>query len=102
LKSFTPKSNLPNWLSVVVGYGADGMLGADNNIGTVKEGNVTFNRTDIKRYRQCYLAPDIDLSKIKTNKKAVKILLTVLSSFKFPTPSLEFSNGSFKVHALHF
>jgi hypothetical protein len=93
---------LPAWLAVAVGYGADGMFGARSNIAKDKEGNIIFDRSDMRRYRQWYLAPDIDLTKIKTNKKGVRFLLTVLSAFKFPTPSLEFSKGSFKVHALHF
>lgn len=102
LKSFLPQSNLPAWLGIAVGYSADGMYGARSNVAKDKEGNITFDRSDIKRYRQWYLAPDIDLTKIKTNKKGIRFLLTVLSAFKFPTPSLEFSNGKFKVHALHF
>ena len=102
LKSFFPSSNLPAWLSVAVGYGADGMFGATENAAHDDQGNTTFDRRDIKRYRQWYLAPDIDLTKIKTKKKAIRVLFTVLSAFKFPTPSLEFSNGKFKVHALHF
>ncbi|MEI2711500.1 MAG: hypothetical protein V9E96_21190 [Chitinophagaceae bacterium] len=32
LKSFFPKSNLPAWLNVAVGYGAEGLLDADENI----------------------------------------------------------------------
>jgi hypothetical protein len=81
---------------------AYGMFGANENVGYDGEGNVTFDRQDVKRYRQWYLAPDVDFTKIKTNSKAVRFLLTVLSAFKFPTPSLEFSNGKFKVVAMHF
>ena len=102
LKPFFKNSNLPAWLSVSVGYGAEGLFGGTENIGKDDNGNITFNRPDIKRYRQWFLSPDIDLTKIKTNKKGVKFLLTVLSAFKFPTPSLEFSNGKFKAHAIHF
>lgn len=102
LKSFFPKSNLPPWLSVSVGYGADGMFGGTSNIAKDKSGNIIFNRPDIKRYRQWYLAPDIDLSKIKTNSKALNFFLTILSAFKFPAPALEFSNGKFKAHAIYF
>ena len=102
LKSFLPQSNLPAWLAVAFGYGADGMFGARGNVAKDKNGNVTFDRSDIQRYRQWYLAPDIDFTKIKTHKKGIRFLFTVLSAFKFPTPSLEFSRGSFKVHALHF
>lgn len=102
LKSFFPKTKLPGWLSVSVGYGAEGMFGGEENIATDENGTILFDRRDIKRYRQWYLAPDIDLSKIKTNKKGIKFILTVLSAFKFPAPSLEFSNGKFSVNALHF
>lgn len=102
LKSFFPKSNLPPWLSLSFGYGAEAMFGGTENIGKDKDGNIIFSRTDIKRYRQWYLAPDIDPAKIKTKSKALKFFFTVLSAFKFPTPSLEFSNGKFKVHAIHF
>ena len=102
LKPFFKNSNLPEWLSLSVGYGAEGLFGGTENIAKDDNGNITFNRPDIKRYRQWFLAPDIDLSKIKTNKKGVKFILTVLSAFKFPAPSLEFSKGKFKVHAVHF
>lgn len=102
LKSFFPKSKLPAWLSVSVGYGADGMFGGTSNIVKDKSGNVIFNRPDIKRYRQWYLAPDIDLGKIKTNSKALNFFLTVLSAFKFPAPALEFSNGKLKAHTIYF
>jgi uncharacterized protein YfiM (DUF2279 family) len=101
IKSFFPESKVPAWLAVAVGYGADGMFGARDNIWTDKDGGY-HNRSGVNRYRQWYLAPDIDLTKIKTKKKGVKYLLLALSAFKFPTPSLEFSNGSFKLNALHF
>ena len=102
LKSFFKQSRLPAWLSVAVGYGAEGLFGGTENIGKDDNGNIIFYRPDIKRYRQWFLAPDIDLTKIKTNKKGVRFLFTVLSAFKFPAPSLEYGNGKFRLHALHF
>jgi uncharacterized protein YfiM (DUF2279 family) len=102
IKSFFPNSKVPKWLSVAVGYGADGMFGARQNVGKDENGVINFNRPDIRRYRQWYLAPDIDLSRIKTNSKALNFFLTFLSAFKFPTPSLEFSRGKFTLHAIHF
>lgn len=102
LKSFFPTSNLPPWLSLSVGYGAEGLFGGTQNIGKDGAGNIIFNRPDIKRFRQWYLAPDIDLTKIKTNKKGVKFLFTVLSAFKFPAPALEFSKGKLTAHAIYF
>lgn len=102
IKSFFSKAKVPSWFSVAFGYGAEGMFGARSNIAKDKNGNIIFDRSDIKRYRQWFLAPDVDLTKIKTKKRAVKIILGVLNSFKFPTPSLEFSNGSIKGHWIHF
>ena len=102
IKSFFPKSKFPPWLAISVGYGAEGLFGGTQNIGKDDNGTITFNRPDIKRYRQWYFGPDIDLSKIKTKSKAVNFFLTFLSAFKFPAPTIEFSNGKFKAHALYF
>lgn len=102
LKSFFPKSNWPPWLSLSVGYGAEGLFGGRKNFAADENGGIIFNRPDIKRYRQWYIAPDIDLSKIKTKSKALKFFLTFLSAFKFPAPTLEFSKGKFSLHAIYF
>ena len=100
--SFFPGSNLPKWLNIAVGIGAEGMFGGSKNIGYDANGNVIFDRQDIRRYRQWYLSPDVDFTKIHTNKKGVKILFFVLSALKFPAPTLEFSNGKFKGHWIVF
>ncbi len=102
IKSFFPDSKLPRWLSFSFGYGAEGMFGARSNVALDANGNVTFDRHDIKRYRQWYISPDVDFSKIRTNKKGLKILFFVLDAFKFPAPTLEYSNGSFKGHWIVF
>ncbi len=102
LKPFFKDSDLPEWLAIAFGYGAEGLFGGEENIGKDKNGNIIFDRRDIPRTRQWFLAPDIDLKKIKTNKKAIRVALDMLSALKFPTPSLEYSNGKFKVHAIHF
>ena len=70
IKSFFPDTKLPRWLSFSLGYGAEGMFGARSNIAIDKNGNVTFDRSDIKRYRQWYISPDVDFTKIRTKKKA--------------------------------
>lgn len=102
IRSFFPESKWPRWLNIAVGSGAEGMFGALDNTGKDVNGNINFNRTDIKRYRQWYLAPDIDLTKIKTNKKGLKLALRLLNVLKIPAPALEFSNGSFKFRAIGF
>jgi hypothetical protein len=102
IHSFFPDSKLPRWLSVSVGYGAEGLFGARSNVAVDKNGVVIFDRSDIKRYRQWYLSPDVDFMKIRTNKKGLKVLFFILDAFKFPAPTLEYSNGSFKGHWIVF
>lgn len=102
LRSFLPKSNLPPWLSLSLGYGAEGLFGGTSNYAEDKNGNVTFSRPDVKRYRQWYISPDIDFSRIHTNKRFVKVILGALNAFKFPAPALEYSNGKLKGHFLYF
>jgi VanZ family protein len=99
LKSFAKQSKLPAWLNVAIGYGAQGMLGGFENKWKDVLGN-DMVRNDIVRYRQWYLAPDIDFTKIKTTKKGLKILFYVLNLVKFPAPGLELSNGKLKVKGI--
>lgn len=101
-KSFFPRSRFPAWLNIAVGHGASGMLGGFQNRGYDKDGNITFDRPDIIRHRQWYLSPDIDLSKIRTNSRALKTAFTILNMVKIPAPALELSKGKLKVHALYF
>jgi hypothetical protein len=95
-KDWLPQSHWPAWLQVSIGTGAEGMFGALVNEGKDDQNNIVFSRNDILRYRQWYLAPDINFAKIKTKKKAVKLLLQALSVIKCPTPGLELSQG--KLH----
>jgi uncharacterized protein YfiM (DUF2279 family) len=102
IHSFNKNSKWPSWLAMAIGTGAEGLFGGTENIGRDDDGNINFFRPDVRRYRQWYLAPDIDLSKIKTNSKAIKVLLSVFNVFKFPAPALEFSKGRFKFHFIYF
>ena len=102
IRSFFPKTKVPAWLNISVGTGAEGMFGAMENVGKDDNGNINFYRPDIQRYRQWYLAPDIDLTKIKTKHKGIKIALTVLNIMKFPLPALEYSNGKFRFNAIAY
>jgi hypothetical protein len=103
LKSFLPKSNLPAWLNISIGYGADGMFGGFENKWTEGDPGFPINRTDIPRKRQFYLAPDIDFTKIKTNKKWLRTVFTFLNAFKCPAPALMIdSKGKFRAYAIYF
>ena len=92
----------PAWLNVALGFGAEGMFGGYENLARDKNENIIFDRRDIKRYRQWYLSPDIDLTKIKTNSKFLRTAFSVLNVLKIPAPALELSNGRLKGHWLLF
>ena len=102
LKSFARHSALPGWLNISIGYGSEGMFGGYENIAIDKNGNTTFERRDIKRLRQWYLSPDIDVTKIKTKSKVLKTLFAGLNSIKIPAPALRFSKGQVKGHWFYF
>jgi hypothetical protein len=100
LKSFFPKSRIPAWLNVSVGYGASGMFGATDN--TWEDANGSHDLSHIPRLRQWYLAPDIDFTKIPTNSKFLKAVLFVLNAFKLPAPALVLSGGKLTVQGFYF
>ncbi len=101
IKSFIQKKDtrFPAWLNVAAGYGIEGLTGARFN-------PESFNGKPIppfERYRQFYLAPDIDFSKIRTEKKGLKFLFSILGFIKIPAPAIEFNRvNKIKFHALHF
>jgi hypothetical protein len=96
-----PKSNIPAWLQISVGTGVEGILGARRNF-SEKDGTVSFNRPDVKRVRQWYLAPDVDLTRIKTRKKGIRMMLDMLNVIKFPAPALELSDGKLRWNWIAF
>ena len=101
LQAFLPQSNLPAWLNIAIGYGTEGMFGGRENIGKFSDGT-PFNRTDIPRYRQWYLSPDIDFTRIKTKSKVLNTAFYLLNGFKFPAPALELSQGKLRLKGIVF
>ena len=106
-RTFLPDSGIPGWLNVSVGYGAGGMFGGFRNQWIDPFTQNQLNRSDIRRTRQFYLSPDIDLSKIlsrlSSRSRLVRTGLFLLNSFKFPAPALMIdSRGRFRAYALYF
>lgn len=100
LKSFFPQSNFPGWLNLAAGYGASGMFGGYSNKWEYQ--GTLFDRSDIYRQRQFYLAPDIDFTRIPTNSKLLKTLFFALNAFKLPAPALMMSKGKLRFYPLYF
>ncbi len=77
------QKKFPKWLNVAFGYGADGMIYAND------ESN---KANGFDSYRQYYLALDLDLSHIKSKSWVVNALLFVGDMIHLPAPTLEFNN----------
>ena len=96
LHSFFKESDIPRWLNVAFGYGADGMLAG-------KSESVNNSIISPQRTRQYYLSLDADLSKIKTNSRVLKSIFDVLNVIKVPFPTLELNvKNGLRVHFIYF
>ena len=102
LKSFFRDSNVPAWLNIAVGYSGENMYGGFSNDWVPKSGERFYLPSKYDRYAQFLIAPDIDLTKIKTNSHFLKTLLKGLNIFKMPTPALEINTkGELVFHLLY-
>jgi hypothetical protein len=72
----------PKWLNLAVGYGANGMVYAEDD---------KNEAAGYHAYRQYYLGLDLDLSHLKTRSKALNTLLFVVGMVKLPAPAVQFS-----------
>lgn len=83
----------PRWLNLALGYSASGMV----------YGSPEQNRqAGYQAYSQLFLAPDLNLKQIKSNKKAIRLLLFVLDGIHLPLPALEFSQNKLYFHPVYF
>jgi hypothetical protein len=97
LHSFSKKSKIPKWFNVALGYGAEGLVGEND------DKNTLIFPIKPEKYRQFYLSLDLDLTKINTKSHFLKTIFSVLNTVKIPAPTLEYSSQKgFKFHALYF
>lgn len=82
------ESRFPKWLNIAVGYGAEGMIGAEYNPPFNSNGdkNPTFDS-----YRKMYISLDADLSKINFKSPFLKTLFKTIGFIKIPAPAISFS-----------
>ncbi|MDY0101415.1 MAG: hypothetical protein RBS07_00655 [Lentimicrobium sp.] len=92
------ETNFPKWLNIAVGCGAEGMTGATSN----PEDLNGVPLPHFSRYRQFYLAPDIDLTKIRTKHNTLNFALKLLGFIKFPLPTIEINKKGMKFHPIYF
>jgi hypothetical protein len=97
LHSFSNKSKIPKWLNIALGYGAEGLIGEND------DKNALIFPIKPEKYRQFYLSLDLDLTKISTKSHFLKTVFSVLNTVKIPAPTLEYSpQRGFKFHPLYF
>lgn len=101
LHAFAPKSSLPKWLNLAMGYNSQGMLGGFNNQWTDADG-VSFSRNDITRTRHFYLSADMDLTRIETRRQWLRTMCSVVNMIKVPSPAFERNNRGIRFHTLYF
>ncbi len=100
--SFWPQSTIPAWLNVAVGYGGENLFGGYANTWTEGDARFQLSPVDHRRYKQFYLSPDIDFSRIPSRSKWVRTAFRILNIFKIPAPALEIdSRGKVIWHWLH-
>lgn len=81
----------PRWLGINFGYGADGLLGGDDNIWRESDGRIQ-DYSNISRNRQYYIGPSLSFGYLKKHpKKAVRILANITDKVRLPLPVLEFT-----------
>ncbi len=104
VRSFSPESRWPAWLNLAVGYGAGNMYGGFENEWEDDMGNqYQLSALDFPRYRQFYFSPDIDLSRIPTKKRWLRMALNILNFIKIPAPALEINTlGQVKFHPFYY
>ena len=84
---------LPNWLTVAVGIGAEGMIHSRD------AENVLLNLSPHRKY---FLSLDLNLTHVETSSKSLNSLLSILNVIKIPAPTLEFSSQGVRFHTIYF
>lgn len=86
-----PESRFPKWLNVAIGYGAGNMYGGFGNSWHADGAHFVLDKDLYPRYRQYFLSPDIDFTKIPSRSPFVRTLLGIANVFKMPGPVLEYN-----------
>ncbi len=98
IKKFIPSTSYPKWLNLAIGYSGGNLYGGFDN--TWMEGDALFDVNEMyPRYSRFLIAPDINLSSIRTNNYFINGVLDVFDIFHIPMPAIEYNTlGEFKFH----
>jgi len=83
----------PKWLNLTVGYGAEGMVFAND---------ASNHTAGYYPYRKLFVGIDFDLTAFKSKSKTLNTLIFVVNMVRLPAPVLEFSKVKTKAHLFYF
>ena len=99
MSSFLGRSpGILRWLNIALGYGATGIIGPVPSPPVIRDIPIP----SFEKLSKFYVAPDIDLSHIKTRSALFKWIFEAVGCLKFPLPALEISEKGVKFHPLYF
>ena len=99
LKSFSQKDlHIPCWLNIAMGLGVTGMTGPVNNTPLYR----SYPIDGFKTQRLFYIAPDIDLTRLRIRSATLKWIFEAIGVLKFPMPALQISGQKVKFKPLYF
>ncbi|CAN5145165.1 DUF2279 domain-containing protein [soil metagenome] len=87
--------SFPRWLNLDLGYSGSGMIGGHENPPVFDQHG---KEVKFERYRQFFISPDADLSRINAFSPSLQRFIGTAQFFKIPAPSLEFN----RVNGLRF
>ncbi|MFN8354501.1 MAG: DUF2279 domain-containing protein [Spirosomataceae bacterium] len=97
--AFGKQLNIPKWLCISVGYGAEGMWHKFFN----PSGYQGIILPYAERRPQYYLSVDVDLNKIPTRNRFLKKVFQQLNLLKIPAPALEWNRADgLRFHPFYF
>ena len=98
-RAFRKSSAFPNWFSLAIGFGGEGMTGGKDNPALIDGEAIP----DFERFRQFYFSIDIDLARVRTKSQFLESLFKLINVIHLPAPAIEFSPGrKVKFHSLYF
>jgi uncharacterized protein YfiM (DUF2279 family) len=99
IASFLPEeTTFPKWLSLGFGYGVDEVLNARGDFAYITENQSRL----FQGKRQYYVGPDIDLWRIPTQRKGLKLLFKTLGFIKLPLPAVVLQDGRLNLQGFRF
>ncbi len=78
----------PRWLNLAVGYSGSGMIGGHENPRVL---DASGKELHFERYRQFFLSPDADFSRIRTLNPSWQRFIGTAQFMKIAAPSLEYN-----------